>query len=578
MNLETATEILKKHWKHDSFRPAQAQAIQHALDGQDVLCVLPTSFGKSACFQVPAIMSQGCALVISPLIALMKDQVGDCLLRGISASYVNSHISDAEAEVRFKKWTAGEYKLFYVSPERLGNKAFQKAVVESRVSYLIMDECHMVSLAGHAYRPAYRKIHDIIPLLSYTNADGQFVRPPILGFTATATPLVADDIAKSAGMDTDYKRVIADPIRSNIKYEVDHRGIGSWQALKQFFISRVHVDGRFVVYLATQKGTSMACDILRQFMPHDRVAFYHGGMNREDRERVQDAFKSGTVRIVCATNAFGMGIDVPDIRAVMHLGISGSLEAYCQEAGRGGRDGKHTVAVLVPDVFTESLQKRFIEWENPAYNVYVDVWDWLNKTCSPGELIKMSTISMAKAISPHGKDGLNGESVAAVLRTMHAYGMVERSPIPFGSVATISTKEIMNATTTAAILSPKVLAVAQAVWELQKKKMPKPYPETFEAGINKEELAEAAGVNLETVGRAFRVMTDKGILTTSPADYGKTTEIIKYGESLEDILPEHDIKHRRKVAVARLDAMIGYTHAKPGEHVARIRAYFMGKT
>jgi len=520
---------------------------------------------NSACFQIPALMNPGCTLVISPLIALMKDQCDDCARRNIPAGYVNSHVTDREQDERFENLKAGKYKVFYVAPERVANAQFQEAVSQSAINYLAIDEVHAVSTWGFAFRPAYQRIKDLIPYLSPGT--------PILGFTATATNAIVDHIAEGVGLRPGYKSVIADPIRPNLNYVV-LPGECAYNQLRDLAQGWDLDKGRYVVYAPAIKMVEGIAGDLAVQLGKSRVRFYHGKLQKGERIATQDEFKTGDCAIMVATCAFGMGIDIPNIRAVVHYGIPGSLEAYCQEAGRGGRDGLHADAILLHDKYSMQLQASFVRWANPSYDKYMRLWQWLNENLTGTELLLMGDISICKEVG----GGLSGEDVGACLSVLSANGAVERSPIPYGTVLCVDVFRLTQAVAGAMGGTQSVRKVAQAIWDvLVKPQLKKPYPKTYEVGFERETVAEAAGVSTSTVSTAAKWLSQRGVWTSEALDYSRTTRLLRYGEPLSRVLPREIVEEKLNRDQGRLDAMIEYSALPRGGHIPFIREYFLSQ-
>lgn len=317
--------------------------MRSAYEGRDTLALLPTGGGKSVCFQVPALAKEGICLVVTPLIALMKDQVENLNKKGIKAVAVYSGLSNREIDIALDNCVYGDYKFLYLSPERLITDMFRQRVQRMNVNLLAIDEAHCISQWGYDFRPSYMRIAELRTLLPDV---------PVLALTATATPEVAQDIM--ARLAFKQKNLLQKSFeRKNLVYVVRHTEDKDRELLK---ILR-SIPGTGIIYVRTRKATR---DIARFLLANDISAdFYNAELSNEDRGRKQDDWKSGRTRIVVATNAFGMGIDKPDVRCVVHIEMPDSLEAYYQEAGRGGRDEKKAYAVLLYNAADKlNLQKR----------------------------------------------------------------------------------------------------------------------------------------------------------------------------------------------------------------------------
>lgn len=324
-------DVLKEYWGYDSFRPMQEDIVGAAVAGKDVLAILPTGGGKSVCFQVPALMKPGIALVVTPLIALMKDQVQNLSARGIKALAVYLGMSRREIELALNNAAYGDFKFLYLSPERLGTQLFRRYVQEMDVSYIVVDEAHCISQWGYDFRPDYLKIGELRELLPDV---------PVIALTATATPQVADDIMERLCFRE--KLLLKSGFeRPNLSYIVRHTEDKLGQLLN---ICR-GVPGTGIVYVRNRKK----CEELSAFLKTGGIpaSFYHAGLGDASRSERQEKWKKDEVRVMVCTNAFGMGIDKPDVRFVVHFDVPDSPEAYFQEAGRAGRDGKRSYAVLL---------------------------------------------------------------------------------------------------------------------------------------------------------------------------------------------------------------------------------------
>lgn len=325
-----AIDVLEKYWGYTAFRNMQEEIVDAAVENRDVLAILPTGGGKSVCFQVPALMKEGIAIVITPLIALMKDQVQNLNDRGIKALAVHMGMSRGEIETALNNAAYGDFKFLYLSPERLSTPLFRNWLTEMNVSYIVVDEAHCISQWGYDFRPDYLKIAEIRKICD----------APVIALTATATPAVADDIMERLGFRE--KLLLKSGFeRPNLSYIVRNREDKLGQLLN---ICR-SVAGTGIVYVRNRKK----CEELAAFLTNSGLSasYYHAGLSHQTRTARQEDWKSGKTRIMVCTNAFGMGIDKPDVRFVIHFEMPECPEAYFQEAGRAGRDGKRSYAVLL---------------------------------------------------------------------------------------------------------------------------------------------------------------------------------------------------------------------------------------
>ncbi len=336
---EDIHRALKKYWGYDSFRPLQEDIILSVLDGYDTLALLPTGGGKSLCFQVPGLVLGGTTLVISPLIALMNDQVRNLKKRGISAVAISAAMNFKEIDVALNNAALGHVQFLYISPERLQNETFRQKLSYLPVTLVAVDEAHCISQWGYDFRPSYLKIAEV---RSY------FAQVPIVALTASATKPVVEDIQLQLGFKNGnvYRQSFA---RGNLRYVVQREENKAARLMKLI----TNIGGSGIVYVRNRKKT----EDLAQLLKKNRVSAlpYHAGLKYDERQNVQQQWIDNKVQVICATNAFGMGIDKPDVRFVVHVDLPDSLEAYFQEAGRAGRDGKTAYATLF---YTAADQQR----------------------------------------------------------------------------------------------------------------------------------------------------------------------------------------------------------------------------
>ena len=358
---------MHKQWGHAQFRPGQAEAIAAALEGRDALVVLPTGGGKSLCYQIPALLQEGLTLVISPLIALMQDQVAGLRARGVAAAFINSTLPPYEVDQRWTNAEHGQYSVLYVAPERLSSELFQARMERLNVSLLAVDEAHCVSEWGHHFRPEYQSI---------AGARDTMGAPPILAVTATATPPVRRDIIKLLDLE-DPLQIVHGFDRPNLVWSIfreENKRKKVQDVLQQ-------VPGSGLIYASTRKGVERWARRLEQW--GESVAHYHGGLRGEERAQAQARWVDSAARVMVATNAFGMGIDKPDVRFVIHVDAPSSVEAYYQEAGRAGRDGERAYAVLLFHPSDLDTQHALIDASHP---VAVEVQAVYDAVCNLGQV------------------------------------------------------------------------------------------------------------------------------------------------------------------------------------------------
>ena len=355
------SEVLKEYWGYDGFRPMQEEIITAALEGKDVLAIMPTGGGKSICFQVPGLMRDGITLVVTPLIALMKDQVQNLNDRGVRALAIHAGMSRHEVDLALNNAAYGDYKFLYLSPERLGTQLFRSYIDVLDVSFIVVDEAHCISQWGYDFRPDYLRIGEL----------RERIDAPVIAVTATATPSVAQDIMERLGFKEKLllKSGFERPNLSYIVRQVEDK-------YSQILNVCNGVPGTGIVYARNRRK----CEELSAFLRAQGVSasFYHAGLGGQARAERQAAWKSGAVRVMVCTNAFGMGIDKPDVRFVVHYDLPESPEAYFQEAGRAGRDGKRSFAVQLWNGVDVRRAKQIEDVSFPSLEYIEDVYQKLH--------------------------------------------------------------------------------------------------------------------------------------------------------------------------------------------------------
>lgn len=353
--------ILKQFWGYDTFRPLQEDIIKTSLAAKPCLAILPTGGGKSICYQVPALAQEGICIVVSPLIALMKDQVANLKKRHIKATAIYSGMTAREIDATLDNCIYGGYKFLYVSPERLTTELFLARLEKMQVNLLAIDEAHCISQWGHDFRPAYLKIAEIIPLLKGA---------PVMALTATATPKVKEDILWHLQI-PDATTFQASFARPNLGYVVRSQEDKQGKMLQALRSTK----GSGIVYVRSRKRAVEVADMLhRSGISGD---YYHAGLDVASRSKKQDDWLTGRTRVIVSTNAFGMGIDKPNVRIVVHYDIPGNLEAYYQEAGRAGRDEKKAFALLLINEYDLGNALKWQEEQIPTHDDIVRIYNAL---------------------------------------------------------------------------------------------------------------------------------------------------------------------------------------------------------
>lgn len=408
--LDSAREVLRKYWGYQDFRPGQDRAVLNILGGGDSLTVMPTGGGKSICFQVPALLLPGVTLVVSPLISLMKDQVDGLEAAGVPASFVNSTLGAGEMAARMDAAERGEIKLLYVAPERFDAEGFRRRLQRLPVSLLAVDEAHCVSEWGHDFRPSYLRLGQVRELLG---------GPPVAALTATATPEVRDDIVRQLRL-ADPAVLVTGFDRRNLHWHVLQAKNDSEKDRLVLRLLKGR-EGSAIIYASTRKAVDALTALLNGV--GTPTVGYHAGLPDRDRKRIQDEFMKGTTRVVVATNAFGMGIDKPDVRIVVHYNLPGNLEAYYQEAGRAGRDGGESDCVLLHAFKDKFTHEYFINSAHPPRSTVEAAMRALRERSDSEGLYSLPVADLGRTVPGIDDD----RQAASAARVLEQFGLIRQT-------------------------------------------------------------------------------------------------------------------------------------------------------
>ena len=547
------TQILRQYWGYSQFRPLQEEIIRSALEGKDTLALLPTGGGKSVCFQVPAMAKKGICLVISPLIALMKDQVENLKRRNIPAEAVYTGMHATEISLILEQAVKGELKFLYVSPERLRNPQMQNYIQAMDICLLAVDEAHCISQWGYDFRPPYLEIAAIRPLLP----EGT----PVLALTATATPEVAADIQEKLQFRQPnlFQKSF---VRDNLTYFVFKEENKEQRLLN--IIARTPGSG--IVYVRNRRKTQEVAAFLQQ---HQITAdFYHAGLTLKERDRKQNLWTKGYTRVIVATNAFGMGIDKPDVRFVVHLDLPDTLEAYFQEAGRGGRDGKQAYAVLLYEQADLNNLTRNFESSFPPLAQIREIYNALGSYC------QLPVGNGAGATFPFDNSGFARQTGHNPIVTYNALKFIERAGL------ILFTDPYQNASKLYFPCSREQLyrfQVENKFYDPLIKLLLRTHTGLFTqfTRIDEAEISRRAAIPTETLVAMLRKLNDSGILIYE----GKSEKpILTWLEDRMDgrylRLSEEIYENRKKAARQRMEAVMHYVTSQTHCRSRLLVAYF----
>ena len=536
--LADAQAALREHFGFDAFRETQAEVITSILEGRDTIVVMPTGGGKSLCYQLPALMRPGATVVISPLIALMKDQVDALHARGLPATFINSSLDYEEQRARINGIRRGEYKLVYVAPERFRSQSFTAALRDATISFFAVDEAHCVSSWGHDFRPDYLRLKDAIEELG---------RPQTVALTATATPYVRADIIEQLAL-REPVAYVSGFDRPNLSIRVAHTEKEPEKITYMRTLAARHAKGSGIVYTSTRKSVEQVARKLQT--AGVRAVAYHAGMDDADRVQAQDAFMSGTVQVIVATNAFGMGIDKPDIRFVIHHHLPGSVEAYYQEIGRAGRDGAPSDCVLLFNYADKRTQDFFIEGSFPQPETIARVYESLAATGR--EQIELSTSEIANRANLR-----NEMAVQSALVILEKAGHIERGAggENRGEVKLLTSPQAARAAVSERRSTTSIQVLNALIGD-------RPPRQGVEFDINVADLSLAADLDITQTKRALGSLVSAGVIAYQPARRTRGVRMLDQPPAKTLRIRPADIARRAALEQRKLREVINFCYTE----------------
>jgi len=533
-------ELMKIHYGFSSFRPGQELAIDAILHGRSAVVILPTGGGKSLCYQLPAMVLPGITIVVSPLIALMKDQVDQLEHLGIQATFINSSLSPQESTKRLDGLLNNAYKLVYIAPERFYDRSFMDKLKQVEVSLFAVDEAHCISQWGHDFRPSYTRMARAIEFVG---------NPPVIGLTATATPEVRDDIIKQLNL-TSPELIITGFGRPNLQFGVIKTTVPAKLEIIAETISSLN-DQTGIIYSATRKRTEEILEYLVH-MGFDAVG-YHAGLTPAEREQIQNDFMSGRHQIIIATNAFGMGIDKSNIRFVIHDSLPPNIESYYQEAGRAGRDGEPSVCLILYASRDRYLREFFIKGDNPSPELILEIYDLL-KDYPDTDPITGNLLVTYSELKKQLSEDVPEMAVGTAIKILESSGYVRRSVESTG-LAFIKLKA--SWVQIEASISKQAKKQKVIIEELKNK-----FHDKLEAGwqTSLEDLASMLNQKKATLQKMVKTLAEADLITYRPPFHGSQIQVLKYQDSSSLELNFEQLRKKMSAAYDKLDRIENYIY------------------
>ena len=533
-----------------SFRPGQREVIESIVAGNDCMCVMPTGGGKSLCYQLPSVVRPGLTIVVSPLIALMKDQVDGLGRRGIPAALINSTLSQSEQQQRLQDVAAGKYQLVYVAPERLRNNRFLEAIRATPIQLLAIDEAHCISQWGHDFRPDYARIGRFREWLGGVQT---------VALTATATPRVREDIVKVLGL-RKPKQFMSGFARPNLHFGVVTRPNDREKDEElERFLKGMHGSG--IIYAATRKRCEALVDWIGSKLKIP-VGAYHAGLMSDQRRVIQERFMKNDLRIIVATNAFGMGIDKPDLRFVIHYNMPGSLEAYYQEAGRAGRDGDQSVCVMLYSFQDRHIQEFFIDNNYPARELINKVYDFL--AAREEDPIELTLEEIRDALG----ENVSPEAIGSSLQVLSRTGVLERLEMGGG----LAMVRIDSQLPTLVDLLPREARVQRKVLRVIERAVGDRRGE--QVFVHPRWLLQATELEREPLSRALRELCKLSGVDYVPPFRGRAVHFLRRGVAFDALdIDFAALDELKRAEYDRLNQVVNYAQS-PLCRQATILSYF----